>query len=375
MKKYTIHIGLFILSLIGTTLAGLELTIGKSIFMGLENISGSDWSLALQYSIPLLTILTFHEFGHYFTARYYGINVTLPFYIPLWLGFLGAMSFGTAGAVIRIKEIIHSRRQYFDIGVAGPIAGWVIAILVIWYGFANLPDPEFIFEIHPEYKEYGLNYADHVYDNDDVPVIQIGSTITFWFFENFVVQDTSLIPHPNEMIHYPWLMAGFLALIITALNMLPIGQLDGGHVIFGLFGNRVHRVVAPAAFLLLLFYAGLGLFHPVDLFNPEQSFYLLFYLGILYISLRRVAGNLKDTFMIMFGIFALQLSLVSVFPTVEGYSGWLLFALLLGRFLGVYHPQTYDNRPLTTKQKVLGWFSLFIFVISVSPKPLIILNM
>ena len=137
----------------------------------------------MYYSIPFLTILTVHEFGHYLTAKYHNVKVTLPFYIPLWLGFIPLpFTIGTAGAFIRIKEMIHSRKQYFDIGIAGPLAGFVVAVLVLTYGFTHLPPPEYIFEIHPEYKEYGLNYEDYVYDL--LPgYLVMGDNLLFMFFE------------------------------------------------------------------------------------------------------------------------------------------------------------------------------------------------
>ena len=115
------HLGLFILTFILTTISGAEWMYGKWLLFGEEVLSLQNILNGLHYSIPFLLILTVHEFGHYFAAKYHDIKVTLPFYIPFWLGFIPGMpSFGTMGAVIRIKETIHSRRNYFDVGVAGP---------------------------------------------------------------------------------------------------------------------------------------------------------------------------------------------------------------------------------------------------------------
>ena len=113
------------------------------------------------------------SFGHYITARIYRVKVTLPFYIPLWLGIISTI--GTMGAFIQIKQPLVSRKQFFDIGIAGPLAGFVVAIGVLWYGFTHLPSPEYVFEIHPEYKteypiefeKYGYNYAEYAYKFPD----------------------------------------------------------------------------------------------------------------------------------------------------------------------------------------------------------------
>src|SRR5690606_12811327 len=112
----------------------------------------------LYFSGPFLGILTVHEFGHYIAAQLHRVKVTLPYYIPLWFGFIAMPSIGTGGACIRIKEFVTSRNKYFDIGIAGPLAGFVVALGVLFYGFTHLPPPEHIFTIHPEYEQFGENY-------------------------------------------------------------------------------------------------------------------------------------------------------------------------------------------------------------------------
>jgi Zn-dependent protease len=99
-----------------------------------------------------LSILTAHEFGHYFVALYYRVKVTLPYYIPLPPGFM----FGTMGALIRMKSPVYSNKQNFDIGIAGPLAGFVVAIVFLGYGYSHLPPLEYVFQFHPEYQQYGL---------------------------------------------------------------------------------------------------------------------------------------------------------------------------------------------------------------------------
>jgi hypothetical protein len=157
LKSYLIHSVLFIVTFITTTLAGAEWAYSKSIF-GVNEVFNSAYSWqdfynGLPYSICFLTILTAHEFGHYFTAIYYRVKTTLPYYIPLPP--IGLM-FGTLGALIRIKSPIRSTQQNFDIGIAGPLAGFVVSIGFLLYGFTHLPPPEYIFQFHPEYEQFGL---------------------------------------------------------------------------------------------------------------------------------------------------------------------------------------------------------------------------
>lgn len=375
-KRLFIQITLFIVTVITTTIAGAEWMYSKMIFFTEPTMSWDDFMGGFEFSIPFLLILTCHEFGHYFTARYHDVKVTLPYYIPLWLGFIAYPSFGTMGAMIRIREQIYSLKHYFDIGVSGPIAGFVVAMGVIWYGFTHLPEPEYIFQVHPEYEQYGLDYADHVYD-EEVISFQFGNNIIYWFFENYVA-DPERMPNPNEMIHYPWLLAGYLALFFTALNLLPIGQLDGGHIIFGLFGFSRHRSISKVLFTLFLFYAGLGLITVRDLEDISTGstlgflVLLLGYLYFLYICTYSLFSSKYDRWLYAAVMLTLQFVISYLFD-VEGYSGWLLFALLLGRVMGLGHPPVLDNTPLSTGRRVIGWIALIIFIISFSPEPFVLI--
>ncbi len=372
-KRLRIQIGLFVATIITTTIAGAEWMSGKSLILG--NMSWQEIFAGLHYAVPFLVILTCHEFGHYLTARYYNIKVTLPYYIPFW--FLGFPAIGTAGAYIRIKDEIQSRKEYFDVGIAGPLAGFVMAVALLAYGFTHLPEPEHIYTIHPEYETYGLDYPSHVYNDETNVSINLGDNLLFWFFKNYVVEDPSLLPHPNEMIHYPYLLAGFLALFFTALNLLPIGQLDGGHVIFGLVGERWSRIVSRWLFLAFLMYAGLGAVQPGLLRDGSSGASLQFllmlfiYLYYLYICLYSMIESRRDRMMVAALILTIQFAVSTLFQW-EGYTGWMLFAFLIGRFLGVYHPPVADNRPISTGRKVLGIVALIVFIISFSPRPFII---
>ncbi len=371
-KKILLHLGLFLVTLVTTTLAGAEWVHGKSIFM--PEYSWQDFLSGLSYSVPFLLILTAHEFGHYFTAIHYKVTTTLPYYIPLPPF---PLMFGTLGALIRLKSRVPSKQQNFDIGIAGPLAGFAVAIGVLWYGFATLPPPEYIFQFHPQYQQFGLDYAKHVYGPENLPAgtidIVTGKNLIFLFFENFVA-DPARVPNVHEMIHYPFLFAGFLALVFTSINLLPIGQLDGGHVVYGLLGFRGHRLVASAAFIAFLFYAGLGSVVPGSTFTmivewPHTATIILF-IGFLYLCLTGLKIGWQNQLMIAVIIFACQYFLVIFFPSIHGYSGWLLFALLIGRMIGIQHPPAEIEEPLSQERKILGWAALGIFIICFVPAPI-----
>ncbi|WP_461048930.1 site-2 protease family protein [Spirosoma arcticum] len=377
-RTYLLHGGLFLLTLITTTMAGAEWMFGRLFIPieGMETLGWSEFVAGFQFSVPFLAILTVHEFGHYFVARANQVRVTLPYYIPLWLGI--GQSIGTLGAFIRIKDLISSRQKYFDIGIAGPLAGFVLALVVLWYGFTHLPPPEFIFTIHPEYQKWGLDYGRYAYQN--LPPggsVGVGDNLLFNFFKNYVA-DPARVPHPNEMIHYPYLLAGYLALFFTSLNLIPIGQLDGGHILYALIGRERFRWVAPALFIVFAFYAGLGVFKPADFaVSSNEAFfsqlgYFALYVFFLSLAFSRINENRTTVWLITLSVVATQLLFSWLKPDWEGYSGFLVFVFVLGRFLGVYHPETELDKPLNMQRKLLGWLALLIFVLCFSPKPFLI---
>ncbi|HEX8529655.1 MAG TPA: site-2 protease family protein, partial [Cytophagales bacterium] len=305
VKKYLLHLLLFAITLVSTTLAGAEWMTGRWFLVPTEGPGGGllgwpDFRRGLLFSVPFLAILTVHEFGHYFTAQWHKLKVTLPYYLPLWLGWLGGPSIGTLGAFIRINSPLRSRTQIFDVGVSGPLAGFVLALGVLWYGFTHLPPREYLFNIHPDYAQYGADYEEHVYTYEHFrrqdslrevdrvrrdraagrikpdsvvlykPIpreyydyarsfnVSLGTNLLFELFARYVAPDPALVPNRHEIMHYPLLLAGFLALFFTGLNLIPIGQLDGGHILYGLIGERWHYVVSPVLFVAFVFYAGLG---------------------------------------------------------------------------------------------------------------------
>lgn len=368
-KAYILQASLFIITVITTTLSGAELMYAGSFVFGENRLGFDDFLHGFYYTIPFLGFLTVHEFGHYITARIYRIKVTLPYYIPFWFGFLGMPSFGSMGALIRITGLIRSRKEFFDIGIAGPLAGFVIAIGALYYGFTHLPPAEHIFLIHPEYQTYGLNYAAHVY-NDTIGGFAIGKSLIFIFFERFVASDPALVPNVHEVIHYPWIFAGYLALLFTSLNLLPIGQLDGGHILYGLVGARKHRIISASLFVTFIFYAGTGLVTPNDPID-DLLIYLPLYALYLYYAFYSITNDKKNRLLLAVSVLAAQFVLAFLFPTLEGYPGWLFFAFIVGRALGVYHPPAIHDQPLDLKRKILGWLTLIIFIICFSPQPFI----
>lgn len=173
----------------------------------------------IQFSTALLSILLAHEFGHYFTARRYDVPVSLPYFIPFPLSL-----FGTMGAFIRMSPRIPHRRALFDIAAAGPIAGLVLAIPLTYVGIL----------------------LSEIIRKDGLPdnVISLGEPLLFqalgWLAHGSIGQDVDMLLHPVAF-------AGWAGMFVTALNLLPIGQLDGGHITHALFGSR-SRQVALAMF-------------------------------------------------------------------------------------------------------------------------------
>ena len=355
---------LFVITFVTTTLAGAEWTYGKSIY---GPFTWQDFFSGMHFSIPFLLILTVHEFGHYFTAMHHKVKSSLPYYIPIPPL---PLSIGTMGAVIRLRSKVYSTIQNFDIGIAGPLAGFVMAIIILVYGFINLPPAEYIFQIHPEYEKYGLDYAQHVYQSQNGIDILVGKNLLFLFFEH-TLADPARMPNVHELIHYPYLFAGFLALIFTSLNLLPIGQLDGGHVLYGLVGYKIHKIVASVFFVGFVFYAGLGLEYirpnlPLSDLQWSIPLYGLF----LYLCFKGLGLPTRDTIMYALLVFAAQYILMIIFPNLVGYPGWLLFGFLIGRFLGIQHPRSEVEIPLDEKRKILGWIAVVIFIICFTPTPI-----
>ena len=365
-RSAAVHLGLFVLTVLTTTLAGVVLTRGTVDLLPLgfwefpATPQPGEWARGLAFALPFLGVLTVHEFGHYFVARANRVRTSLPYYIPFPMGL------GTFGAIIRIRERIFSRREFFDIGLAGPLAGFVVAVGVLAYGFTHLPPLAYLFSIHPDYARYGADYARHVYPPGTAG-LELARPLLYRALETLLA-DPARVPHPNELMHYPVLLAGALSLFFTALNLLPLGQLDGGHILYGLLGPVRSNRIMPWLFTGFIFYAGLGLF---SIQNDWQTwaYGAPVYAAYLALIFWRVLPRPHHGLLLAAGIWAVQVAAASYWPSLGGNPGWLVFGLLLGRLTGIYHPPAPDERPLSTSRQLLGWLMLVIFVLCFTPSP------
>lgn len=309
--RYFLHIGLFLVTLFTTTLAGAEWIKG---FGGRYEFY--ELSVGLPYSLSILFVLSLHEFGHYFAAKIHGVKATLPFFIP-FPSIEGFLNFGTLGAVIKTRTPIQSKKVLFDVGVAGPIAGFVASVGLIIYGFTHLPGVEYILSIHPDYFTPSSNV--------NVIGLEFGDTILFASLREIFAPANTFIPPMNEIYHYPYLCVGWFGLFVTAMNLLPVGQLDGGHITYAMFGEKIQTTVASITMIILIT-LGLGGF--ISIFAEANI------------------------------------------PFV--WSGWLLWSAVLFFIIKVKHPPIYDYAQLSSGRRWVGYFSYFILIVSFSPSPFII---
>jgi membrane-associated protease RseP (regulator of RpoE activity) len=244
------------------------LTIGSTILVG-----------GFLYSFAIMTILLAHEMGHYLMTRKYGIPSTLPFFIPFPME-----PFGTFGAIIRMKGIIINKRALFDIGVAGPLCGFITAFPFIIAGIL-LSKVQVVIG--------GEHYR------------RLGDPLLFTILQNIFIGET---PRGFDLVLHPFAYAGWVGLFVTALNLLPVGQLDGGHVVYAVFGNKSKWIFRVSIALL----AALAIFY-----NP----------------------------------------------------GWLTLVILLLIF-GMRHPQPFDaETQIDGKRKFVACIVLVIFILSFIPLP------
>ncbi len=321
-QRFALHISLFIVTFFTTTLAGVA-------WRGANAFELANFNLGLQYSTLLLLFLTAHEMGHFIMARMRGVEATLPYYIPLPGLLIGAMAgFGTLGAVIRTRSRIPSKRAIFDIGVAGPIAGFIVSCVILAVGFMTLPGIEYLQSIHPGYPHTSGGGADLVF----------GKTILYSFFEKIFAREGGYVPPMSEMYHYPMLCVGWFGLFVTSLNLLPVGQLDGGHLVYGLASKRTHKLVGK-----------------------------LTALGLLLISIPSTVLEIAQT-----GAFHAPDWLKSV--VVPGGETWLVWAIIVSVFIRFGHPETLDETPLDTRRKLVAYSTIAIFILCFTPSPLLIAN-
>ena len=247
-------------------------------------------SYGLSFSISLLFILTSHEFGHYIACRIYGVDATLPYFIPL-PPLLGPA--GTLGAFIKIVSPMPSRRATFDIGVAGPIAGFIALIPVAIIGLLTMKDAP----ATADSLQMGLHFSDPLFTHFLGWILGIG---------------------PSGGVFNAFSAAAWLGLLITSLNLIPSGQLDGGHAIYSVFGERIHFWTGRIAFVVMVLLSVLGFY-----FYSSPS-------GIL-------------------------------------------FAVLLFVMMRVRHPEPLDDSPLDFKRKIIAALTLLIFILCFVPFPVQVL--
>ncbi|MCA1813114.1 MAG: site-2 protease family protein [Halobacteriales archaeon] len=305
-RSFAVHLALYLATWVTTTLAGAEVYFHYRYWDLLQPLGNADTGLFLSalfspdnllggfvlFALPLMATLTIHEMGHFVIAKRHGVAASLPFFIPLPPVF--ALNIGTMGAFISMREPIPDRKALLDIGVAGPLAGVLVAIPVtllgLWFMAAEpvrLPPVE------------GLAYL-------GAPLLYDALATPFHL-------------DPNQLIH-PLAFAGWVGLLVTGINLLPAGQLDGGHVAHALLGER-SRYLSFAA-VGVLFVLGLGI-------PPIGSF-----------------------------------------PGFPGYGGWLIFGVLIA-FLGVHHPAPLNGLSTLDKPRiVLGWLAMAVLVVCFTPLPL-----
>jgi membrane-associated protease RseP (regulator of RpoE activity) len=235
----------------------------------------------LAFSITLMTILLAHELGHYFACRYYGIDASLPYFLPFPLPPIGTM-----GAFIRIRSPIYTRQALFDVGIAGPLAGFIVLVPALLIGIA---------------------------ESKIIPGIALRGELIFGIPAIQRICEWIVFPHVRsaDILLHPIARAAWVGILATALNLLPIGQLDGGHILYAFAGRR-HKLLSRIFVLALL---PLGIFY-----SPS----------------------------------------------------WFVWAALLF-FFALRHPVIYDITPLDKNRVALGLAALVIFLLTFTLAPLRVL--
>ena len=280
--RVAVNVVLFLLTCLSTLVAG-ALFFASPTFVPLGSRSLAGWLLTgAPFAGTLLAILGVHEFGHYFTARYYKASVSLPYFIPA----PPLVLFGTFGAIIRMRSPARDRNSLFDIAAAGPLAGLLVTIPAIVFGLQWSI-------VGPLPAGGGLRLGD--------PLLM----------RLFVYLIFGTLPQGADVFLHPMAVAGWAGLLVTALNLFPVGQLDGGRIAYALFGRR-HRTVGVVAFACLL----------------------------------------------ALGVFTWSLN-------------WFVWAALLFFLVGFHHsPPLDDVTPLTPGRRLLGLLCLALLVVLLPPVPI-----
>lgn len=251
----------------------------------------------LDFAMALMAILLAHECGHYLTARRYGINASPPYFIPAptILNFIG-----TFGAFIRLRSPVVDRRQLLDVGAAGPWAGFVVAMVALTVGLARS-------QVFPEAGPSNqlVLFADLE--------LYLGDSPLLYLMRRWIVGDDTVLLHPLAV-------AGWFGLFVTTLNLLPLGQLDGGHILYALLGRRQEMVSSAA------------------------------WIGLMVLGF--IAGRAASPWIAWF------------------WWTWAIIILLIGRGR-LAHPQVLDrHRPLTRGRHIAGWITMVLFAATFCPIPI-----
>jgi len=252
--------------------------------------NGETLQYGLSFSLSLLFILICHEMDHYVACRIYRVDATLPFFLPT-PPMVGPA--GTFGAFIKILSPIPSRKATFDIGVAGPIAGFIALIPITVLAFLT-------------FKQVGTVPLEKIPEGTLIFSDPLFLKLLAWIFG----VDLQIPMLPN-----PFYFAAWVGLLVTALNLFPSGQLDGGHAIYSVFGAKIHKLTGIIAFVVMAVLSVLGWVY----FNSPSGF---------------------------------------------------LFVVILGIMMRIGHPEPYDGSPLDFKRKLIAFFTLVIFILSFSPFPI-----
>ncbi|MFC1878448.1 site-2 protease family protein [Chloroflexota bacterium] len=259
-----VNLLMFILTLLSVLFTGAALAFegaAPETFSGMLLAIIGDLPAGIPFAASMLAILLAHEFGHYLAGRFHGVHVTLPYFLPMPYPF---SPFGTMGAFIRLKEIPKNKRVLLDIGIAGPLAGLVVAIPVLLYGLSlsnveplhqvtgQMMEGNSILYLSAKYAVFGeLLPAPPESTYEAIP------PALYWLRYYFTGA-----PFPEggrDVLVHPVAWAGWAGLLVTALNLIPAGQLDGGHMIYVLLGKRARKLVPyilGALFLLAIVWPG-----------------------------------------------------------------------------------------------------------------------
>lgn len=305
-SRWRMHLALFGLTALTVLHAGAAAqSMGDERSMFRQLLDPAFLAHGASFAVPLLAILVTHEFGHYFAAKLHGVPASLPYFIPL-----PGMGAGTLGAVISMKGSIRSRNALLDIGAAGPLAGLVVALPVLLWGLAHSA----------------------VQENPETGYMQEGQSLLYVLLKRLAVGE---IPAGHDVWLHPTAYAGWFGLLLTMLNLLPWGQLDGGHIAYALLGERQHKVASFFRWALL----GLVGYNLVRFVLPVL-------LGRSELALSMAIGN-------------------SVF--------WLIWFVLLGVLArlsgGAEHPPC-EPGALSPGRRVVAWCCLGLFVVLFMPTPM-----